>query len=129
MTRWDLGILITALNTAALLYLILKVRRIDLNAQAIWAYLMRRGMAKALAGGLATKNSPVQIHSDGRALLSKLGPELRAFGAKHKRLSDDALALEIEKRFGERIMREVCVPNGLNDGECLYLATQVARGE
>ena len=57
-----------------------------------------------------------------------MAPEIRKFYAKlGRRLSENDLALEIERRWGDRIVKEICIPNNMSRGECLVLALHAAR--
>jgi hypothetical protein len=118
------------LAIGAIAYLSLKVARIDSNLKAVWSFLIRRAAAKVVEKGLGTMNSPVMLHVDVDVdtIMRPIAGRLREFGRQRRQLNDEALMLEIEKTFGEQIMREICIPNGLSDGECLILAAKVARG-
>ena len=59
------------------------------------------------------------LKADLQALYREIGNALPA----------DAFPLEIERRFGERILQEVCIPLGLNLGACLIAAVAIAKGE
>lgn len=43
-------------------------------------------------------------------------------------IPDSELAMEIERKFGERLVRDICLPLGLKDGSCLLVAVAIARG-
>lgn len=63
----------------------------------------------------------------GWALFQAMGPQLRAFYAKlGRRLSINELALEIERRWGDHIVAEYCIPHNLSRGECVILAAHTA---
>jgi hypothetical protein len=52
---------------------------------------------------------------------------IREFYIKGRRnITDAELAMEIERRFGDRILNEVCIPHGLYMGACLLIAIQAA---
>lgn len=59
----------------------------------------------------------------GRGLYDWLLPELRALYARiGRRVTRHELMLEIEKRWGDKIVEKVCIPKGMSKGECLSLA-------
>ncbi len=43
------------------------------------------------------------------------------------RLTERELFIAIERRFGTRILKEICIPHNLNQGECLIIAMAVAK--
>jgi hypothetical protein len=44
-------------------------------------------------------------------------------------VSDAQLSLEIERRFGEEIVKKVCIPHGVSQGASLIVALAVAKGQ
>ena len=58
--------------------------------------------------------------------MASLAGPLREFYLKMGRhLSERELYVEIERRFGDRIVKEVCIPLGIDRGACLLIAHQV----
>ena len=62
------------------------------------------------------------------ALYEPMASKLRALYAKNQGLTDDALAMAIEKEYGNEILGTICIPNGLYMGACLVIAVEVAKG-
>lgn len=97
------------------------------KADTIWEFLMRRATVVAIHNEWGTFNSPFVPSEKGRALFTKLAPELRTFYIKlGRRLSENDLMLEIERRWGDRIVKEICIPANMSRGECLILAAHTA---
>lgn len=57
----------------------------------------------------------------------RLRAELQAFYEKHADLADRELFIEIEKKFGNEITEEVCIPNKLTNLECIIAAVYMLR--
>ena len=121
------GAVQAAILTAAMVWIAMKLHRIDTNTKAIWSFLMRRAAVKAVQSGLGTMNSPIVIKPEVLQLLKPLESELKAIYEKNKKLADDALLLEIERTLGEKIVKNVCLIHGISDGECLIIALAVAK--
>ena len=43
------------------------------------------------------------------------------------KITDQELLLEIEKQFGQQLLKDVSIPHGLDTGTCLLLALEVAK--
>jgi hypothetical protein len=101
---------------------------VSLKSDTMWSAAMGRASAAAVIGGLATMNSPLVFTDEVKSWMDHLAVELKAaFQAEWSALNDDDLALAIQRRFGDRITKEVCIPHGIKDLECLLLACAVAR--
>lgn len=90
-------------------------------------FLFRRGTAEAVIKGRANMNSPIKISEESRALYKDLAPDLRKLAQANAEASDAQLALLIEKKWGEFIMKYICIPNQMTQGQCLFIAVEVAR--
>lgn len=102
--------------------------RLEVRVGIIWKSLMRRAVSESVQKGIASLNSPVTIRDEAKKWMDKMRPELQAFYRRLGRnLTPDELAMEIERRFGDEILREVCIPNGLSEHACLLIAREVAR--
>ena len=122
-----IGALLSALG--AVWWVSARLARLELRLDIVWQFIMRRAMVEALQKGVAVYNSPFAVTAEARAWMVNLAQPLHDFYRKLGRvLSDDDLALEIERRFGEQIVREVCVPHGLTAGACLLIAVALVRG-
>ena len=105
-----------------------RMGQIELKVDTLWDFQLRRGISEAVQKGAATVNSPVTITDEARKWMSSLAVELRAFYRTLGRtLSDRDLAIEIERRFGERLVKEVCIPRGIFEAACLVIAVHVAK--
>jgi hypothetical protein len=105
-----------------------RLKAVEDKLGTVWEFLLRRGMAEAVQKGLGTLQSPFVANTESRSWFSPLAVELQAtYRAKWTQLNSHDLSLEIERTFGELIVREVCIPHGLAGGECLLIAMDVAR--
>jgi hypothetical protein len=104
---------------------------IQVKIDTIWSFQMRRAMSEVVEAGVGTKNSPLQFTDEARAAMAPIADELELF-YKHMpvdvKLDDSQALLEIERRFGERLLDMVCIPCKLSHGACLILAYAVAKG-
>lgn len=106
-----------------------EIAEIKVKVETMWNFLLKRGVAEGVNNGMLTMNSPVRLTPESARVMEHLAPELRAFrDDKFPALDEKQLALEIEKEFGDRLVKEVCVPNNISYGVCLLIATAVARG-
>jgi hypothetical protein len=102
--------------------------RIEDRVQIMWDFLFRRAIAEAVDKGIARMNSPVTVNDVAKSWMKDFKTDLQAlYRSLGPAISDADLALEIERKFGERIVREVCIPQGLHSGECLVVAIAVAK--
>lgn len=103
--------------------------RIEFQVETMWAFQMRRAQSEAVHKGYAYRNSPLLIKESSKDLMLPLASELRGFYRSLKKpMTDSELAMLIESQFGERLLIEVCIPNGLVLGACLPIAIAVAKG-
>lgn len=106
-----------------------KINRLEPKVDTIWEFAMRRGAVEAIQRGIATMNSPVVISEEAKTWMQTLAAPLReAYETEWKDLPDTDLAMEIERRFGDQIVRQVCLPHGISNGVCLLIACAVAKG-
>ncbi len=120
------AIIVLFIVVSICLYAIAK--KADEKADAIWDFLMRRALAAAVQEGWGTINSPFKPTEQARKLFAKLAPELRDYYAKFgRRLTDNQIMFEIEKRWGDKIVKDICIPNNMNKGECLIIALFEAK--
>ncbi|MEY2500575.1 MAG: hypothetical protein QOI07_909 [Verrucomicrobiota bacterium] len=103
--------------------------RMRVEHELIWDALLKRGAAEGLNKGLFTLNSPLKITPEARAMLSGLQPKLVAlYHELGPDISEQQLGKEIERRYAPEIVKDVCVPNGINLMSCILIAIGVARG-
>lgn len=97
-----------------------------------WEFQMRRATVEALK-----KEEPMMsptelveasmVPATVRLAFKPIVPQLRAFYEGLNTLDDGEIALQIEKRFGDWIVRNVCVPLFQTNGECLIFAVRLAQ--
>ena len=114
-----------------------KTTRLEAQMEDIRMYLFRRGVSDGLVMGVIAQNSPLSIVSgELRERFEPLKADLQVMYQNAKVLYgvsdlDDhfnaLLAMEIERRFGHRIVQDICFPMGLREGACLVAALIVAR--
>lgn len=105
-----------------------RIDRLEDKVTTIWEFQMRRAATEAIQKGIGYMNSPLIIDQEAKAWFDELAEKLQAFYASlDKNISDTDLALEIEKKFGDDIVKVVCIPKGLYQGACLLIAAAVAK--
>jgi hypothetical protein len=107
-----------------------KIAKIEVKVDTMWSFLMRRAIAEVVFKGLADMNSPIVIRKEAKALFRGLTEDLRSFyRGLGKELTDVDLIMLLEQQFGDRILKEVCIPNGLLMGACMIIALEIAKEE
>jgi hypothetical protein len=119
--------LLSLLGTFA--YISSRLAKLELKVDTLWEFQMRRALSEALNKGVLAQNSPVRITDRARAwfsdaLKTALGDFYREGGY---RLGETELAQAIERAFGDRLAREICIPNNLDSGSCILAAIELAR--
>lgn len=105
-----------------------KLTELEVKVETMWLFHLRRGMAEAVDKGVGTLNSPLVLNEKARQMFGPFGGELEVFySGLDRTLSDSELALEIERKFGDRILKEVCLPNDMKYGACLLIAVSLAK--
>ncbi len=105
---------------------------ITVKVDTLWNFLMRRGIVEATQKGLGVINSPFTLSTDTKEWLLNhpIVSDIKKFcGNNGKGISNVDLAVKIERKFGERIVKEICIPKNISDGACLVLALEAARIE
>ena len=107
-----------------------KMGRVELKVDTMWDFMMRRATSEAVMSGVATIKSPAVVNEEAKRWMAPLIGPIREFYAKlGRRMTDNELAMEIERRFGDRILQEVCIPHKLHMGACLLIAMQAAKDQ
>lgn len=115
---------------AALWHTAQRLAELETKVAAMWEFQLRRAQNELLSKGYGIMNSPLRVFDSAKALLAPLAGELQYFYQRlGRRMTDAELALEIERLFGERLAKDVCLPHGLQEGACLLIAIAVAREE
>jgi hypothetical protein len=111
---------------------LIKFAQMEVKVDTLWQFQLRRGEVEAVLHGYATKNSPISVDEErvAKAFPAELGQEIQRFFSRLGRnLTRVEMAAEIERRFGDRIVDEVCIPQGISEGVCLILALHFAGGQ
>lgn len=103
-----------------------KLAKTELKIDTLWDFQMRRGAAEIVQKGLGTMNSPVTLNEETRSevqrLIADIAEPLRQLYRKIGRnVSDRDLAIELEVRFGDQIVKHLCTPLGMNEGACMHV--------
>jgi hypothetical protein len=108
-----------------------RIAKLEVKIDTIWDFIMRRALVEGLDKGVLARNSPTKITSEARQWFSNnLINELKTFyQAYGKYLDRRDLFVEIEQRFGDPIMNEICVPHNLVRGSCILAAVHIAEEE
>ena len=102
--------------------------RMEVKIDTLWDFQMRRGSGELVNKGLATMNSPITLTEESKKWMHELAEELKKFYSRLGRhLNDRDLAIEIERRYGDDILKKVCIPNNISEGACLIIALEVAK--
>jgi hypothetical protein len=127
-----LSLIISAISLLGVIYLgQIKLAQMKVKVDALWQFQLRRGEVEAVLRGYATKNSPINIDDEraSKAFPSDLAEAIQGYFSRLGRnLTRVEMAAEIERNFGDRIVDEVCIPQGVSEGVCLVLAMHFALG-
>lgn len=126
-----IGIVIALCSMCVTSYgVIWRQAQLELKVDLIWNFLDKRAIAEAVHSGAATMNSPLLIKDETREWFKDFTTEFQEYyQTKGFKLNDQLLSLEIERIWGDRILAEVCIPRGLNQGACLVIARYIAKGK
>lgn len=104
-----------------------KFARIESRVELLWSFLMRRGVADALIGGVMEKSSPLRLKVQALEQHKALTEKARAFylQAGHK-MNDIGLIEELERRYGVEL-GAVASEHQMNAGGCLVALTFLLR--
>jgi hypothetical protein len=102
--------------------------KLEQRLDNLWDFQLRRASVEALQRGIGKMNSPLILSEEAKSWMAELAAELKTFYRRFGRtLSVAQLAEEIERRYGDEIVKKVCIPHGLFQGACLLIAMEVAR--
>jgi hypothetical protein len=105
-----------------------ELAELKVKVDTMWMAWLKRGIPEGIEKGLMTLNSPLRLTPGSRDMFVHLADELRAFRtSKFPDLDEGDLALEIERQFGDRIIKEICIPNHISNQTCLLIATAIAK--
>lgn len=122
------ALIASVLSFLGIVYLAgVKIARLELQVNTIWDFLMRRALGESVQKGLGTMNSPITFNEDAKKLFNSMSSDLKNFyKTLSKNLSHSELLQRLERNFGDKILREICIPNNLTHGSCLLIALSVA---
>jgi len=110
-----------------------RMTRIEVHVETLWDFHIRRSMVEATNRGLGTLNSPFVMTEDAMSMGESLKDDLLDWYAdyvtKVPNSNDRDLFIEIERVFGERLIREMCMPNKIQEGTCILIAIALMKGE
>jgi hypothetical protein len=107
-----------------------RLAKLDVKVDTMWAFQVRRGYAEAVEKGFGSINSPFVPNDQARAAIAPLLEPLETFYRTEGRaLSDLDLIIEIERRFGDRILKDVCIPCHIRNAACLVMAAEIVKAQ
>lgn len=105
-----------------------KIAKLEVKVDTLWDFQMRRAFSEAVSTGVATMNSPLQIKEQAKNKLDPMKQDLQKFWEENQNLKGIEIIMKLEAKFGDQILKELCIPLGLSHGSCLLIALAVARG-
>jgi hypothetical protein len=106
----------------------MRLGALEIKVETMWAFQMRRAVSETITTGLGQMKSPLIFTAAARAALDPIRGELLDFWKRLPRgISDGEALLAIEARFGDVLLRNVCIPCALSHGACLLLALDIAK--
>lgn len=105
-----------------------KIGELEIKVNTMWEFQLRRALSEVVEKRMGTINSPLKLEEDVTKSLAPLKPELEKFWkTEGQKLSDAEALLKIENKFGDQLLRLICIPQGLTHGACLIVALAVAK--
>lgn len=101
--------------------------KLEVKVDTMWDFQMRRSFAEAVRTGVGTMNSPLQLSPSAKATLDPLKEDLQKFWDDHRDKTNIDFIMLLESRFGDELLKRVCIPLGLSHGACLLIALAVAK--
>lgn len=108
-----------------------RLNRIEAKLGVVWGFIYRRAMIEALKRGFLVMNSPIKVRDDLENAYCDIAPGLAKLYTELKaaNIVEPDIALEIERRYYEWIIENVCEPFDMDRGECLVIAVEIAKAE
>ncbi len=105
------------------------VREISVKTDTLWDFQLRRGAVEAKRRGFGEQNSPLVLNKTARVLMRSMEADLRSYYATlDPSMHIRELSACIERVFGDRLVREICIPADIDQGACLLMAVAAATG-
>jgi len=110
--------------TGSAFFMVWRVRK---HTRTMVEFSIRRGWSEAIEKGYI-KEDAIELSKEAKKFILPVEKDIRDF-IKHKGKNLDAveLWLQLEAKFGDRILTQVCVPARLSQGGCLVLAIEAAK--
>lgn len=105
---------------------------ITVKVDTMWDFMMDRAKVEATLRGLMKHESPLTLTPEGRRIIEPLLPEVTEFCHNHPNLNqmtEDELEIELAHTFRQRLLEEVCEPNGIYMGACIVMLMEALRLE
>lgn len=121
--------ILSSIGVVGMLGLAYQLGRYTERVNTMWQSFLTRSVAEGVKHGMLEVRSPVRLVNESGRILESMAEELRALHQANPRLPEPDLTLLIQRKFGRRLLEDVCLPNGIPYGVCLIMATAVAKGE
>ena len=122
------SLVVSCISILSVFYLAsVKIAKMEVKVDTLWDFMMRRARVEAVTKGFATLNSPIVVAPEAIKWADHILPPIKEFYLNElasKNPTENELAMEIERRFGNKIMEEMCIPRGLQMGSCLLIVIQ-----
>jgi len=123
------GILLTVV--LQVIYLFYRLGQVSVKIDTVWSFLIRRAEVEIVNKGWGKLNSPLEIDINAIEMIEPLVrdiiPFYREILIRRPNISDLDLFIEIEKKFGDSIVKSICVPHKLELGGCLLLIIMACK--
>ncbi len=101
---------------------------IEYKQDIIWDYIISRAQLEFLNKEMGTINSPIEVNNDIKNMYAPIAKDLKDHYKKvGVRLTDRELFEIIFKKYGEWIVKNVCLPYKLQNGACIIAAIAIAK--
>lgn len=108
--------------------MISRFAKLELKVNTLWDFLMRRSLASGLDNDVLRMNSPVTATAQATTLLEPMSEELGEFyRTEGFKLDPRELFIAVEHKFGERLLKQICIPYNVHQGACVLAAIDVAK--
>ena len=98
------------------------------EVDTLWDFVRRRAVSEFLAKGMGDSAQPPSLKSEVRKWFASVEKDLKDFYKSTGESSGDKeLFVAIEHAFGDRLLHEVCIPNGVSEGACVLAAIAICR--
>ena len=105
--------------------------KLELKVETMWDFLTKRGESEGLQNALLTRNSPLKVTEKAIEAFNRyeLTDDLKLFyrSMADKQLSDGDFMLEVERKFGQKMVEGICRELEIKEGACLVAASIIAK--